>query len=57
MDDHPPVIISADEYEFCLVGYEGDSFVCYRSTKKKIDKDVLLTRLRKIIKAIEQTDS
>lgn len=56
MDDHPPVILSADDYEFCLVGYAGDSFACYRSTRSNLTKDRLLARLRTIMDALEQLE-
>ena len=56
MDDNPPVILFSDDYEFCLIGYTGDSFACYRSTGMSISKERLLTRLRNVIAAIEQTD-
>lgn len=56
MDDNPPVILFSDDYEFCLVGYKGDNFACYRSTAADIDKEGLLTRLRVIVAALEQMD-
>ena len=56
MDDNPPVILFSDDYEFCLVGYTGENFACYRSTKMDISKERLLTRLRHIVAALEQLD-
>lgn len=56
MDDHPPVILGTNDYEFCIVGYPEKGFACYRSVRGGITKERLLTRLRTIIAAIEQTD-
>lgn len=53
MDDNPPVILFSDDYEFCIVGYPGEGFACYRSREKNIDKHYLVTRLRTIANAIE----
>lgn len=53
MDDNPPVILFSDDYEFCVVAYPGRGFACYRSLKKDIDKQHLVTRLRSIADDIE----
>lgn len=55
MDDNPPVILSSDDYEFCLVGYPNDGFAVYRTSRRTVSKDYLLTRLRIIAEAIENS--
>lgn len=56
MDDNPPVILFSDDYDFCVVGYPGEGFACYRSLKSDVLKSHVVTRLRTIADAIEQSD-
>lgn len=53
MDDNPPVILFSEDYEFCIVGYPGEGFACYRSLKADVDKTHVASRLRTIADAID----
>jgi hypothetical protein len=55
-DDHPPVLLFPDDYEFAAVGKPGDTFAVYRSKQSGIAKSDIIRRLRDIADHIEASD-
>jgi len=52
-DDHPPVLLFPESYEFACIGQPGDNFAVYRSTQSGIAKADIIRRLRDIADHIE----
>jgi hypothetical protein len=55
-DDHPPVLLFGDDYDFAAISKSADDFAVYRSTRTEIDKATIVGRLREIADAIEASD-
>ena len=55
-DDHPPVLLFGDEYDFAAISRTADQFAVYRSTHSAITKASIVARLREIADAIEEAD-
>jgi hypothetical protein len=56
-DNHPPVLLFPDDYEFAAVGQPGENFAVYRSTQSGIAKADIIRRLRDIADLIEASDT
>lgn len=56
-DDHPPVLLFPDSYEFACVGQPGENYAVYRSTQSGIAKADIIRRLRDIADRIEASDT
>ena len=56
-DDHPPVLVYPDDYEFAVIGHSDEEFACYRSTQSQIAKADIVRRLRDIADHIEASDA
>ena len=56
-DDHPPVLVYPDDYEFAVIGHADDHFAVYRSTASGIAKADIVRRLRDIALHIEASDA
>jgi len=55
-DDHPPVLLFGDDYDFAAISKSDDNFAVYRSSHTEIDKATIVGRLREIADAIEASD-
>jgi hypothetical protein len=55
-DDHPPVLLFGDDYQFAAISKSADHFALYRSTHSEIDKATIVSRLREIADSIEASD-
>ena len=56
-DDHPPVLVYPDDYEFAVIGHDDEHFAVYRSTQSGIAKEGIVRRLRDIADHIEASDA
>jgi hypothetical protein len=56
-DNHPPVLVYPDDYEFAVIGHADDQFSVYRSTASGIAKADIIRRLRDIALHIEASDA
>lgn len=55
-DDHPPVLLYGDDYEFACIGHPADQFAVYRSKHTDVSKAYIVARLRDIADRIEDAD-
>lgn len=57
LDNHPPVLLHPDDYEFAAIGHPGEHFAVYKSTKSGITKTQIVNRLRDIANHIERSET
>ncbi len=56
-DNHPPVLLFPDDYEFAAIGHTDEHFAVYRSTQSCITPAEIVRRLRAIADHIEASDT